>query len=55
MPLDWSVKNDYVPPMLTFNLQTGIDCGILYFLTDKEEYAQIGADILNTIIEAFKQ
>ncbi len=32
-------------------LQTGIDCGVLYFLTDDPKYAQIGADILNNIIE----
>jgi len=25
-------------------LQTGIDCGILYFLTDEEKYDQFGAD-----------
>jgi hypothetical protein len=70
MPLDWSVKNGNVPPMLTFKadggpnsekrqalmhyLQTGIDCGILYFLTDENQYAQIGADILNTLIEALQ-
>jgi Heparinase II/III-like protein len=70
MPLDWSVKDGNVPPMLTFKsygglnaekrqalmhyLQTGIDCGILYFLTDDTQYAQLGADVLNTIIEAMQ-
>ncbi len=70
MPLDWSVKTGDVPPMLTFSanggnsadrrqalmhyLQTGIDCGILYFLTDETQYAQLGADVLNTIIEALQ-
>lgn len=70
MPLDWSVKDGNVPPMQTFKagggpnaekrqalmhyLQTGIDCGILYFLTDDAQYAQLGADVLNTIVEALQ-
>ncbi len=67
MPLDWSKTGDKVPPFVLIKgnkgeganerqavmkyLQTGIDCGIMYFLTDEVKYAQISADILNTIIE----
>lgn len=59
------------PPLLTLNpstginnakrevileyLQTGIDCGILYFLTDDEKYAQFGADVLYTFVEGMVQ
>ena len=71
MPLDWSKKKDgQVPPFVVFKdpgssteqrqavmhyLQTGIDCGIIYFLTGEEKYAQLGADVLNTIVEALVQ
>ena len=71
MPLDWSKKVEgKIPPFVVFKdpgssaeqrkavmhyLNTGIDCGVLYFLTDEEKYAQIGADILNTIVEALVQ
>ena len=67
MPLDWRKTGDKVPPFVLIKgnkgeganerqavmkyLQTGIDCGIIYFLTDEVKYAQISADILNTIIE----
>jgi Heparinase II/III-like protein len=67
MPLDWTKAGDKVPSFVLIKgnkgeganerqavmtyLQTGIDCGIIYFLTDDVKYAQISADILNTIIE----
>jgi Heparinase II/III-like protein len=35
-------------------LQTGIDCGILYFLTDDTKYAQLSADVLHTIISGLE-
>lgn len=31
-------------------VQIGIDCGVLYYLTEDERYAQIGTDILYTFI-----
>lgn len=36
-------------------LQVGVDCGIAYYLTDNEKYAQCGLDILNAFIEGLIQ
>jgi hypothetical protein len=36
-------------------LLIGIDCGVLYYLTDEENYAQCAADILHTVVEAMVQ
>ena len=36
-------------------LQTGVDCGIAYFLTENEDYAQCALDILYTFIEGVTQ
>lgn len=36
-------------------LQTGVDCGIAYFLTDDEKYAQCALDILHTFIQGVIQ
>ena len=70
MPLDWSKTTDKIPPLKLLKgtsgdaaertvimnyLQTGIDCGILYFLTDDVKYAQCSADILHTVIEGLVQ
>jgi hypothetical protein len=71
MPLDWAKKDGKMPPFTAMKgtqggdasirgvimsyLQTGIDCGILYFLTDDTKYGQCSADILYTIIEALVQ
>lgn len=71
MPLDWAETKDKIPPMIVMAgtggktveerkalmqyLQTGIDCGILYFLTNENKYGQIGADILYTMIEGLVQ
>lgn len=48
------VNADARQALLTY-LQTGVDCGVLYFLTEDEKYAQIGTDILFTIIEGLVQ
>lgn len=36
-------------------LKDGVDCGVMYFLTEEEKYAKCGADILFTVINALKQ
>jgi hypothetical protein len=71
MPLDWSKKDGSIPPMiqlkssggteaqkrqaLMYYLQNGIDCGIIYYLTDDESYAQLALDVLYTMIEGISQ
>ncbi len=69
MPLDWANGKDKIPAFLPIKgtggdtesrkdlmlyLQTGIDCGILYFLTDDTKYAQLSADVLHTIISGLE-
>jgi hypothetical protein len=67
MPLDWSKVNGSIPPMMQPNsnsglvaekrkafihyLQTAIDCGIIYYLTDDESYAQLALDVVYTMVE----
>jgi len=36
-------------------LETGIDCGVLYFITNDNRYAQCATDILNAFIQAMSQ
>ncbi len=36
-------------------LRTGVDCGVLYYLTGDEDYARCGADILHVFVEAIRQ
>ena len=36
-------------------LQLAIDCGVLYYLTEQESYAQCGLDILNVFIQSVSQ
>lgn len=36
-------------------LQIGVDCGVLYFLTEDENYAQCAADILHAFVEGVLQ
>jgi Heparinase II/III-like protein len=71
MPLDWSKNKVNLPPFVALKgtggstvaqrqalmhyLQTGIDCGIVYFLTDEEKYAQLSTDVLYTVIEGLAQ
>ena len=71
MPLDWAKQVDgKIPPFITMDvvskyrdergalmhyIRTGIDAGILYFLTDDERYGQCSADILHTVIEGLGQ
>ncbi len=71
MPLDWPVASPgKIPPfkvmkvvskfvderkILMHYLQTGVDAGILYFLTDDDRYAQYSADVLHTTIEGLGQ
>jgi len=64
-------QGDKIPPMETFTVfrgepvkridllrkynQTGIDCGILYFLTGEKQYAEYASTILYAEIEALVQ
>ncbi|MEM9261527.1 MAG: hypothetical protein AAGA62_17945, partial [Bacteroidota bacterium] len=36
-------------------LQTAVDCGVLYFLTQEEQYARYAADVLHTFVQAIRQ
>jgi hypothetical protein len=36
------------------SLHDGVDCGVMYFLTQEEKYAKCGADILYTLINSLK-
>ncbi|WP_445736602.1 heparinase II/III domain-containing protein [Mariniflexile sp.] len=40
---------------IEYSLQVAIDCGVLYYLTNDEKYAQCGLDILHTFIETISQ
>lgn len=40
---------------LRYQLQTAIDCGVLYFLTEEERYARYAADVLHNFIVAVRQ
>jgi hypothetical protein len=40
---------------LVKSLHDGVDCGVMYFLTEEEKYAKCGADVLFTVINALKQ
>ncbi|MFB9294114.1 heparinase II/III domain-containing protein [Persicitalea jodogahamensis] len=71
MPLDWTRTTGTIPPILPitgFNgevatgrlnvlhyMMTGVDCAVLYFLTDDEAYAQLSLDVLHTLIEGLVQ
>lgn len=64
-------KRGQTPPLKTFEeftdanaaerytlnkyLQIGIDCGVLYFLTEDETYAQCASDILHAFVEGTLQ
>lgn len=40
---------------MAHQLQTAIDCGVLYFLTEEEHYARYAADVLHTFVQAIHQ
>ncbi|MEM9527815.1 MAG: hypothetical protein AAGA31_14465, partial [Bacteroidota bacterium] len=64
-------KEENIPPLNTYTsfdapvreeqnrlvhqLQVAIDCGVLYFLTEEEPYAQFAADVLHTVITSIRQ
>lgn len=41
--------------VLHHQLQTAVDCGVLYFLTQEERYARFAADVLHTFVQAVGQ
>jgi hypothetical protein len=67
MPLDWSKINGSILPMMQFKsngglepekrqalinyIQTAIDCGVMYYLTNEEPYAQLALDVVYTFVE----
>lgn len=36
-------------------LQTAVDCGVLYFLTEEERYARYAADVLHTFVQGISR
>lgn len=67
LPFDWfKQKQGKTPPFKIFEndlerytlkkyLQIGIDCGVLYYLTEEEIYAQCALDILHAFNESITQ
>lgn len=41
--------------VMAHQLQTAIDCGVLYFLTEDERYARYAADVLYTFVQATRK
>jgi hypothetical protein len=54
--LDNATRREWAPAgALIQYLQTGLDCGIAYYLTGDEQYAQVAVDILYTFIQGVLQ
>jgi len=54
--LDNATREEWAPAAALINyLQTGLDCGIAYYLTGDEKYAQVAADILYTFTRGVLQ
>lgn len=65
LPLDWSGGTTTHPPfryiedgeeddrwIIMNYLQEAIECGIVYFVTEEEKYAQTAADVMATVVSA---
>ncbi len=64
LPLDWTAGTAGHPPfryitsdetdrfVIMGYLQDAIECGVAYYLTGEETYAQAGADIMGTVVSA---
>lgn len=50
--LEFNKESETGRHVLMHYLQTGIDCGVLYFLTNEEKYADYGSAVLNAFIQA---
>ena len=52
---DFDGRDGEEQDQMMHQLQTAVDCGVLYFLTQEEQYARYAADVLHTFVQAIHQ